>query len=132
MGTNFGSLVSGGAFEGKNSYWGQEYNIAQAVAGVSIIGSTTPSACSWSRGDMGGHVLAGTACNVTTDQSNGAGDMTYAPQTEAPQQMPACQVQSREQTGLNAFWLRLLTQRATVMSAQNILQAVLPGHQATS
>jgi hypothetical protein len=31
MGANFGSLVSGGAFEGKNSYWGQEYNIAQAV-----------------------------------------------------------------------------------------------------
>jgi hypothetical protein len=77
MGANFGSLVSGGAFEGKNSYWGQEYNIAQAVAGVSIIGSATPSACSWSRGDMGGHVLAGTACNATTDQSNGAGDMTY-------------------------------------------------------
>jgi hypothetical protein len=78
MGTNFGSLVSGGAFEGKNSYWGQEYNIAQAVAGVSIIGSTTPSACSWSRGDMGGHVLAGVACNATSDQSNGAGDMTYS------------------------------------------------------
>jgi hypothetical protein len=78
MGTNFGSLVSGGAFEGKNSYWGQEYNIAQAVAGVGIVGSTTPSACSWSRGDMGGHVLAGAACNVTSDQSNGAGDMTYS------------------------------------------------------
>jgi hypothetical protein len=78
MGTNFGSLVSGGAFEGKNSYWGQEYNIGNAGA-LNMVGSATPFACSWGRGDSGGHINGATAaCGAAASASSGQGDMTIS------------------------------------------------------
>lgn len=63
MSTNFGSLVTGGAFMGKNSYWAEEFNTGHNT------NCTTPSTAgngvnSYARGDTGGNAGSGTGCTA--------------------------------------------------------------------
>jgi hypothetical protein len=80
MATNFGSLVSGGAFEGKDSYFGEEFNTVQQT-NTNMTGGTanTSVTCAWARGDYGGKG-SGTnaACSATANSTNipGTGELS--------------------------------------------------------
>jgi hypothetical protein len=78
MNANFGSLVKAGAFEAHDSYFGEEYNVTQAT-NTTITGTAanTAVACSWARGDTGGHLAAtNAACSATANSNSGTGELS--------------------------------------------------------
>lgn len=71
MGTNFGSLVTGGAFMQKNSYFGEEFNISPVNASQTCLANATSTNIGWSRGDIGSHNNAAVTCGTSADQFSG-------------------------------------------------------------
>jgi len=76
MSTNFGSLVTAGAFMQKDSYFGEEYNISPSTATQTCSGSATQTDIGWDRGDGGSHQNAAVTCG--TSASPGAGDFNFS------------------------------------------------------
>jgi hypothetical protein len=72
---NFGSLVSGGAFEGRNSYFGDEFNAAMSSTTL-CTGSATQGNFGWDVGDYGSHqATPGTNC---ASANSGAGEFNFS------------------------------------------------------
>lgn len=66
MGTNFGSLVSAGAVEGKNSYWGDEFNVIQT------------NACSRSAVTNSAKVIGDYGANAGAGCTAGNGELSFS------------------------------------------------------
>ncbi len=85
MSTNFGSLITGGAFVGKNSYYGEEFNAVQAANCTHTSTTNVRNA----RGDYGTHNTCAAGAgelnvNSTMGLAAGANTCTYASQANVP------------------------------------------------
>jgi hypothetical protein len=79
LSANFGSAVTGGAFIGRNSYFGEEFNVTKTSAMTVLTGSATVINCGWARGDMGGQAYGtNAACAATGNSTSGAGELNVS------------------------------------------------------
>jgi hypothetical protein len=112
MSQNFGSYISGGAFEGRNSYFGEEFNAGHNTT------CTTPSTAgngvnSYARGDYGN---SGSATTCTAAGANiGGGELNFSHVLGAA--AGACVGQTV--TGLNGVERIQNTGSATASSTEN-------------
>ena len=78
MGINFGSLARGGAFEGKNSYWGEEFNNSHLTACNTTAALSAGTVNAYARGDTGGNLNSAVACASTATTTVNAGELNVA------------------------------------------------------
>jgi hypothetical protein len=128
MATNFGSLVSGGAFEGKDSYFGEEFNATKnnnclptAAAGNAIN--------YYARGDMG-NSGSSTACSLTAATDIGAGELSLTTLTAGTTNIGSCGA-SIPAPAINGFE-QINAQSNTGTGAKAVCAETLTGTSTTS
>jgi hypothetical protein len=128
LSTNFGSLASAGGFEGRNSYFGEEYNVAPVTATQTCTGNTTLTHRGWARGDMGNHNTAAITCG--TNANDFAGEFNFSAKLGATTASDQCQ--ASYQTGTVNGVERLLAQSTTTASNNSNCVETLAATQSTS
>ncbi len=78
MSTNFGSLVKAGAFEGRNSYWGEEFNVGHTTACNTTAALSTGTVNAYARGDVGGSANSTVACASGATTTVNGGELNVA------------------------------------------------------
>jgi hypothetical protein len=77
MSQNFGSYISGGSFEGKNSYFGEEFNVGHITGCSTSALASAGLVESFARGDIGGNASTATGC-TSAAATIGAGELNVA------------------------------------------------------
>jgi hypothetical protein len=78
MSTNFGSLVTGGAFVQKNSYWGEEFNVGHTTNCTTTAALSAGTINAFARGDYGGNANSTVACASTATTTVNGGELNVA------------------------------------------------------